>query len=53
MKQTGMLVLSLRGINFGCLFSLRVARAKGIFFLTITLSFRVAHEEIEKNKLVF
>ena len=28
MKQTGMLVVSLRGVNFGCLVSLRVFRAK-------------------------
>ena len=32
MKQTGMLVVSLRGVNFGCLASLRVFRAKRQYF---------------------
>ena len=50
MKQTGMLVVSLRGVNFGCLISLKVSRVKGQFFRAITLSCRVTHEEIEKNK---
>ena len=31
MKQTGMLVVSLRGVNFGCLVSPRVSRAKRQF----------------------
>ena len=33
MKQTGMLVVSLRGANFGFLVSLRVFRAKRQYFL--------------------
>ena len=32
MKQTGMLVVSLWGVNFGCLVSLKVSRAKGQLF---------------------
>ena len=33
MKQTGMLVVSLRGVNFGILVSLRVFRAKRQYFM--------------------
>ena len=33
MKQTGMLVASLRGVNLGILFSLRVFRAKCQYFM--------------------
>ena len=33
MKQTGMLVVSLRGVNFGFLVSLRVFRAKRQYFM--------------------
>ena len=33
MKQTGMLVVSLRGVNFWILVSLRVSRAKHQYFM--------------------
>ena len=32
MRQTGLLVVSLRSVNFGCLISLRVFRAKFQYF---------------------
>ena len=43
-----MLVVSLRGVNFGCLVSLRVFRAKPQYVKAEQISFRVEHEEMEK-----
>ena len=45
MKGTGMLVVSLRGINFSVL-------GKMSLFLAVKVSFRVAHKEITKKKEV-
>ena len=47
-KQMGMLVVSLRGLNFGCLVSLRVFRAKLQYVEDKMVLFRVVHEEMEK-----
>ena len=44
-KQTGMLVVSLRGVNYGCLVSLGVFWENAII-LSHYVSFRVACEEI-------
>ena len=55
MKQTGKLVVSLRGLNFGWLVSLKGVQDKKPIFWAIKASFRAAYEEInkEKNKLYF
>ena len=55
MNQTGMLVVSLRGVNFGCLVFLRVFRAKPQYLIKglVKVSFRVAQEEIEKINYTF
>ena len=39
MKQTGMLVVSLRGVNFGILVSLRVFRAKPQYFMCACIGY--------------
>ena len=39
MKQTGMLVVSLRGANFGILVSLRVFRAKRQYFMCACIGY--------------
>ena len=39
MKQTGMLVVSLRGVNFGILVSLRVFRAKRQYFMCACIGY--------------
>ncbi len=56
MRVTGMLVVSLRGINFGLWVSLRVFWGKCkkmTIFLAVRVSFRVTHEEIYQYKFFF
>ena len=49
MKGMGMLVVSLRGVNFG--FGLaKDVLGKMSLFLAVEVSFRVAHEEITEKK---
>ena len=49
MKWTGMLVVSLRGVNFG--FGSRLGcSGQKLLFLAVKVSFRVAREEITKKK---
>ena len=49
MKGTWMLVVSLRGVNFG-FWSRLGCSGKMSLFLAVKVSFRVAHEEITKKK---
>ena len=48
-KQRGMLVVLLKGVKFRCSDLLRVFQANGNI-LSHYISFRVLHEELEKNK---
>ena len=52
MKWTGMLVVSLRGVNFGFWSRLGCSgqNVKMSLFLAVKVSFRVAREEITKKK---
>ena len=50
MKWTGMLIVSLRGVNFEFWSRLGCSGQNIIIFLAIKVSFRVAHEEITKKK---
>ncbi len=55
MKVTGMLVVSLRGVNFGLLVSLRVFRKKmpkTPIFLAIMVSFRVTQKYTNINSIL-
>ena len=50
MEWTGMLVVSLRGVNFGFWSRLGPVLGKMSFFLAVKVSLRVTREEITKPK---
>ena len=52
MKGTGMLVLSLRGVNFGFWSRFIGCSGKMSLFLAVKVSFRAAREEIKKERIL-